>query len=262
MSKMSKKFMALLLVAIMTMGLSMTAFAADNNSPSATPVDEKDWYQEWYNQWLTTDQDKDAYFAKYVYDTVSVPVGIGSVAKITDKDMQHKVIDQIKAVFDQYNATVKLKEKANAYNGSYIIWEWAFDVQGVKSGEVTLKLSDNSAIGGTFKVSDFVGNLVVVSHYNEATGKWEQMDKLAEIDANGCITINFSSYSPIVLHMTNFKASDLAPDSGISVYKTTMTPVATPLSAPKTADNVVGIYVAILGCAVVGLGITRKRMAR
>lgn len=154
-----------------------------------------------------------------------------------------------------------MNESHSRYS-SFITWEWAFDVQGVKSGEVTIKLGDYSDTGSVLNMKDFAGYLVVVSHYNETTGKWEKMDKLAEVDENGCITINFSSYSPIIIHLTNFTAADLAANSGISVYKTTMTPVATPLTAPKTADDVIGIYVAILGCAVVGLGITRKKMAR
>lgn len=260
MSRMGKKFMALLLVAIMTMGLGMTAFAAENASPNASQYDPNAEYYEWYNNWLTTDEEKLEYYAEYVYSKASIAAGIGSIASITDQNMQIKVMEQIKAVYDEYNATVNLKDYHTW--GSMIIQEWAFDVQGVKSGEVTIKLGDYSDTGSVLNMKDFAGYLVVVSHYNETTGKWEKMDKLAEVDENGCITINFSSYSPIVIHLTNFTAADLAANSGISVYKTTMTPVATPLTAPKTADDVIGIYAAILGCAVVGLGITRKKMAR
>ena len=60
MSKMSKKFMALLLIAVMTLGMSMTAFAAENDSPSASEYD--DYVYTWEN-----DQEKLDYFAQCVY---------------------------------------------------------------------------------------------------------------------------------------------------------------------------------------------------
>ena len=91
------------------------------------------------------------------------------------------------------------------------------------------------------------------------------MPKFAEVDANGCITIEFSSYSPIVLSVLNITAADLAADAGVAVYKTTYEPVATPVeAAPKTSDNLAGLFatIAILGCAVVGVVATRRKMVR
>lgn len=247
MSKMSKKFMALLLIAVMTLGMSMTAFAAENESP------------EYDFTWtLSTEQEKLNYFAKYVYSNVSVPVGVGSISKITDAGMQAKVAEQATAVWNKYTDKIKLKEEGNI---ACTVWDLAFSVDGVKSGQVTLQLNDE----GGFKVSDWTGYLVIVSHYNEATGQWEEMNKFAEIDSKGCITIEFSSYSPILLSITNITAADLAEDSGIAVYKTTYEPVATPVeAAPKTSDNLAGLFatIAILGCAVVGVVATRRKMVR
>lgn len=249
MSKMSKKFMALLLIAVMTLGMSMTAFAEENNSPSGTE----------YNPWtLTTDEDKLNYFATYVYSNVSVPVGAGSISKITDAGMQAKVADQVTVVYNKYNGKIKLKDSTKR---AWTDWDFAFSVDGVKSGQVTLQLNDENG----FKVSDWIDHLVIVSHYNEATGQWEEMSKFAEIDSKGCITIEFSSYSPILLSITNITAADLAADAGVAVYKTTYEPVATPVeAAPKTSDNLAGLFatIAILGCAVVGVVATRRKMVR
>lgn len=252
MSKMSKKFMALLLIAVMTLGMSMTAFAAENNSPSGTE------YKPDYTWTMKTDEEKLNHFAQNVYSNVSVPVGIGSISKITDASMQAKVADQVTAVWNKYVDKIKLKDSSEM---ARTVCDLAFSVDGVKSGQVTLQLNDE----GNFKASDWVEHLVVVSHYNEATGQWEEMNKFAEIDSKGCITIEFSSYSPILLSITNIKAADLAADSGIAVYKTTYEPAATPVkAAPKTSDNLAGLFatIAILGCAVVGVVATRRKMVR
>ncbi len=252
MSKMSKKFMALLLIAVMTLGMSMTAFAAENDSPSGTE------YEYDYTWTFKTDEAKLNYFAQCVYSNVSVPVGVGSISKITDAGMQAKVADQATVVWNKYVDKIKLKDSTRM---ACTVWDLAFSVDGVKSGQVTLQLNDE----GNFKASDWVEHLVVVSHYNEATGQWEEMNKFAEIDSKGCITIEFSSYSPILLSITNITAADLAEDSGIAVYKTTYEPVATPVeAAPKTSDNLAGLFatIAILGCAVVGVVATRKKMVR
>lgn len=249
MSKMSKKFMALLLIAVMTLGMGMTAFAAENNSPSGTEYD---------NSWKwSSEQDKLDFFAWGVYSNVSVPVGIGSIAKITDAGMQAKVADQFNYISNKYEG--KIKTQSNKY--VWLAQTLAFDVQGVKSGQVTLKLNDE----GNFKAANYINHLVIVSHYNETTGQWEEMPKFAEVDANGCITIEFSSYSPIVLNVLNITAADLAADAGVAVYKTTYEPVATPVeAAPKTSDNLAGLFatIAILGCAVVGVVATRRKMVR
>ncbi|MDY5775061.1 MAG: hypothetical protein SPK14_04450 [Lachnospiraceae bacterium] len=251
MSKMSKKFMALLLIAVMTLGMGMTAFAAENGSPSGTEYD---------NSWKwSSEQDKLDYFAHYVYSNVSVPVGVGSISKITDAGMQAKVGDQIATVWNKYADKIKLKDDIK--DEAYIAWDYAFSVDGVKSGQVTLQLNDE----GRFKVANYINHLVIVSHYNEATGQWEEMSKFAEIDSKGCITIEFSSYSPILLSITNITAADLAADAGVAVYKTTYEPVATPVeAAPKTSDNLAGLFatIAILGCAVVGVVATRRKMVR
>lgn len=249
MSKMSKKFMALLLIAVMTLGMSMTAFAEENPSMGGTEYEE--WVWAWEN-----DQEKLDYFAEYVYSNVSVPVGIGSIAKITDPAMQAKVSEQFYSILNKYDGKIQTKDGRNAYPKYY---SFAFDVQGVKSGQVTLQLND--VVGN----ARYINHLVIVSHYNETTGQWEEMPKFAEIDANGCITIEFSSYSPIVLSVLNITAADLAADAGVAVYKTTYEPVATPVeAAPKTSDNLAGLFatIAILGCAVVGVVATRRKMVR
>ncbi len=229
--------------------------------PVATPVEKKpvisgssgtEYVFTWEN-----DQEKLDYFAQCVYSNVSVPVGIGSIAKITDSAMQAKVSEQISNIWNKYDGKIKTKDDKYVWSAETL----AFDVQGVKSGQVTLKLNDE----GSFKVANYINHLVIVSHYNEATGQWEEMPKFAEVDANGCITIEFSSYSPILLSITNITAADLAADSGIAVYKTTYEPAATPVkAAPKTSDNLAGLFatIAILGCAVVGVVATRRKMVR
>lgn len=240
MSKISKKFLALFLASMMVLGMGMTAMAA-NESPSGYVVSE---------------QDKVEIFAGYVYSNVSVPVGVGSIAKITDPAMQVKVVDQMWAIDDKYRGNIKTTGKY-AYTQNVL----AFDVQGVASGQVTLKLQNE----GAFDVASCVDHLVAVSHYNTTTGTWEEMSKFAEIDKDGCITIEFSSYSPIVLNILNITASDLAPDSGIQILKTTYNPAAKGKgTSPKTADSMAGVLAVtlILGGSVAGAVVTRRRVVR
>ena len=69
---MKRKFFALIMAAVMCLGMSMTVFAADetvdpNGSPEPT-------------------------FAQIVYDNVTIAAGGGYLEKITDMDMQKSMI--------------------------------------------------------------------------------------------------------------------------------------------------------------------------
>lgn len=199
--KKTKKLVAILLMAVMMLGVAGTAMA-DNSS-----------------MWEPDDEYKLSWASAYVYSNAKIAAGSGSISKVTDKKVLTSAFDQTGAVDDFIFEKLRLETKNEKY--IYICETILFDVQGITSGEVTVQLQDE----GAFKAANYKKCLAVVSHYNVTTGKWEQMDKLAEIDENGCVTFKFNSYSPIMISIMNVKSEDLKEGSAYAnVQKVTMTP--------------------------------------
>ena len=182
---MKRKFFVLIMAAVLCLGMSMTAFAADetvdpNGSPEPT-------------------------FAQIVYDNVTIAAGGGYLEKITDSAMQDLILERVDGEYDrlaEYTYTSSYTSPIDGQVHTYTTrlffpgFYFAFDVQGVESGQVTVHLGNE---GRYFDVSDCVGNLVAVSHYNTVTEEWETMDDFAVIDENGNVTFEFESYSPVLL---------------------------------------------------------------
>ena len=208
--KNNKRLLSILLVAVMAIGMTMTAIAATNGSMN---------YQG------PTDEDKVAWVNNYVYSNATIAAGQGTIAKVTDKEVLVSAYNQSDEIYGfvwQKVGAVLKDNNQEAYVTDYVL----FDVQGVTSGEVTVQLKDEG-------LADAKGMLAVVSHYNASTKKWEQMDKLAEIDDQCRVTFNFNSYSPILISVTNVKASDLKENSGFGIQKATMTPQQVASGAAK-----------------------------
>ena len=201
--KSTKRLIAVALMAIMMLGATFTAMAANDSMKELTAAE------------------KIAKMKIGVYYKVTVPAGVPNadkitIAKITDEKIIASAYDRNEYVDNFVVPAIQNDLKPEKKNTTVIsLARQLFDVQGVKSGEVTLALGDNA--------KGDKGHLVVVSHYNTTTQKWEQMDKYAEIDENGCITIEFNSYSPILISVLNISREYLS-DPNNHVKKTTMTP--------------------------------------
>ena len=201
--KNTKRFIAVALMAIMMLGATFTAMAANSSMKELT------------------DAEKVANMKIGVYFKVTVPAGVPNadkitIAEITDEKIIASAYDRSEYVASVVTQDIQKSVKPEMNVDVKVLARQIFDVQGVKSGQVTLALGDNA--------KSYKGHLVVASHYNTTTQKWEQMDKLPEIDENGCITINFNSYSPIMISVLNISEKYLKTDGKYSVEKTTMTP--------------------------------------
>lgn len=282
---MKRKFFALIMAAVLCLGMSTTAFAATNDSPEA-PNESPDAG--------TTDT-----FAQEVYSNVTIAAGGGYLEKITDADMQQKILDRMEGEYERlmdYTYTYTYTY-TNPWDGQeytytypvhpYVRYSFAIDVQGIESGQVTVHLGDE----GDFKTSDFIGHLVYVSHYNMETGEWEVMDDFAVIDENGNVTFEFESYSPVLLSVLATSTENIADAEGFTLLETTYKPVQTltpeppagvggnggqggtgtgtgagttqtQATAPKTGDSNLGLIVLLAGAAAVcGAVLTRKKEA-
>lgn len=275
---MKRKFFALIMAAVLCLGMSTTAFAATNDSPAAP------------NE--SPEIDSSTIFAEQVYSNVEIAAGGGYLEKITDMDMQKIIVDRIIGEFSRlaeytytyiYTATNPFtgEEEAHSLTENLMpAYFFAFDVQGVKSGQVTVHLNDQ----GNFKVSNFINRLVAVSHYNTKTGEWEVMDDFAVIDKNGNVTFAFDSYSPVLLSVLYTHKDEVANDENYTIMETTYHPTQTLLPtadggnganggsgtdtaskqaiAPKTGDSNLGWMVLLVGAAAVcGAFRTRKKEA-
>ena len=201
--KNTKRFIAVALMAIMMLGATFTAMAANSSMKELT------------------DAQKVVEMGKGVYFKVTVPASIPNadkitIADITDEKILASAYDRSEYVADVVVQDIQKDIKPEKNVDVKVLAVQIFDVQGVKSGQVTLSLGEPG--------KDYKGHLVVASHYNTTTQKWEQMDKLPEVDENGCITINFNSYSPIMISVLNINEGYLKPGSKYLVEKTTMTP--------------------------------------
>lgn len=217
--KSTKKLVSLLLVAVMAIGMAMTAFAANESMEYTGP----------------TEANKVAWAKQSVYANAKIAAGKGTISEVTDEKVLASVYDQDDVIWDYLFDKVETQLKGeNTF--AYISCISLFDVQGITSGEVTVQLFDQ----GNFKVSNAKGHLAVVSHYNVSTGKWEQMKDLALIDDNGCVTFSFNSYSPIMISVLNIKPSDLKEGTNLTVKQVNMAPqqvvAGETVKAPKMGE--------------------------
>lgn len=201
--KNTKRFIAVALMAIMMLGATFTAMAANGSMEEITAAE------------------KVANMKIGVYFKVTVPAGVPNadkitIAEITDEKIIASAYDRSEYVASVVTQDIQKDIKPEKNVDVIVVARQIFDVQGVKSGQVTLSLGESG--------KDYKGRLVVASHYNTTTQKWEQMDKLPEIDENGCITINFNSYSPIMISVLNINKGYLKPGSKYLVEETTMNP--------------------------------------
>lgn len=203
--KNTKRFIAVALMAIMMLGATFTAMAANRSMKELTAAE------------------KIAKMKIGVYYKVKVPDGVPNAEKIkildiTDEKIIASAYDRNEYVDNFVVPDIQKNDLKPEKKDTTVISlaRQPFDVQGVKSGEVTLQLVGDSVKGCK-------GHLMAVSHYNTTTQKWEQMDKYSEIDENGCFTIEFNSYSPIQISVLNISREYLS-DPDVRVKKTTMTP--------------------------------------
>ena len=236
--KLSKKIITLALAAVMTIGMSTTALAS-NESPSAyVPQDEKATYAD-LNQ----------------YGKVTIAAGKGSIAEITDAAMQDEVLKRAEAV----KADLEKNWKATDNSAAIVLFTFAFDVQGVKGGEVSVNLGLSDADKKGLAAAIKSGLYAYVSHYNVEKKTWESQWSKVSDDFN--ITFKFDSYSPILVVLTTATKSA---DGSVELAKTATAynakPVQTEAKSPKTADAMMLVLVIAAGCAL-ALG-TKKVVAR
>lgn len=260
---MKRKLFALIMAAVMCLGMSMTVFAATNESPDATtrPNDPgtstrpEPTISEIYNSEILW--------------KASIAAGGGTLVDITDEATQEIILNRIEPQEDRVANTIwksGIKPDRMYYWGP----RFAFDVQGVESGQVTIHLECDDEFDWLSE-----GQIVAVDHYNTATGEWEIMDKFPVVDANGNVTIEFDSYSPILLTVLQVRGDEVAGSDYFPLLKTNYTPVQTltgaqggtqaedqsEKAAPKTGDNNMGfVYLLVVAGAVGGLVLTRRKM--
>ncbi len=228
---MKRKFFALIMAAVLCLGMSTTAFAAVNDSPEAPNG--------------SPEAGGDPTFTERVYSNAEIAAGGGYLEEIADEDMQREILDRIDGEHERlaeytysYTYTYTDPVTGQEYTGTHTVrpyagYFFAFDVQGVESGQVTVHLNDQ----GDFMVSDFVNYLVSVSHYNVKTNEWEVMDDFAVIDENGNVTFAFESYSPVLLSVLYTETEDVADDENFTILETTYDPVQTLTSEPPAGNG-------------------------
>ncbi len=237
--KLSKKIITLALAAVMTIGMSTTALAS-NESPS---VD-------------TSQGGKTATYADLnQYGKVTIAAGKGSIAEITDAAMQEEVFKRAEAV----KADLEKNWKATDNSAAIVLFTFAFDVQGVKGGEVSVNLGLSDADKKGLAAAIKSGLYAYVSHYNVEKKTWESQWSKVSDDFN--ITFKFDSYSPILVVLTDASKSA---DGSVELAKTATAynanPVQKEAKSPKTADSMMMVLVIAAGCAL-ALG-TKKVVAR
>ena len=188
--KSTKRLVAIVLMAIMMLGATFTAMAANGSMGE-----------------LTADKKIEEMKKLGVYFKVTVPAGDASIAEVTDKEMILKAYDRNIYVANDVALDIQKDLKPEKKDTEVkVLARQLFDVQKRTGGEVTLSLGDVAK-------RNYKGHLVVVSHYNTTTQKWEQMMPLAKVDSEGCIKIKFDSYSPILISVLNISEEYLKPDS-------------------------------------------------
>ncbi len=108
--KNTKRFIAVALMAIMMLGATFTAMAANESVYEPTEQEKLDWV------------------AEYVYSSAKIAAGAGSIAKVTDKKVLTSAFDQTVAVEDSIFEKLRLETKNEKY--IYISRTILFDVPG------------------------------------------------------------------------------------------------------------------------------------
>lgn len=190
--KSTKRLVAIVLMAIMMLGATFTAMAANGSMKELT------------------DAEKLENLKIGVYFKVTVLDGNASIADITDKETLLKIYDRNEYVANKLTQDIQKNLKPEKKDTEVkVLARQYFDVQKSAGGEVTLSLGDVAK-------RNYKGHSVVVSHYNTTTQKWEQMMPLPEIDGEGRLKIKFDSYSPILISVLNISNEYLKPGSGYS----------------------------------------------
>ena len=198
MSKVSK-MVSLLLVVVMVVGVTLTAFAAESAKAK-------------------TDEEK----AQEVVSSITAGVesaGPATVTPITDTATLAKAYDMsmqsdaaLAAISDQFTVQPQ------------VIGTLLFDVSGVPGGDVTIKTSES-----------YANKLAIASHYNTATGQIEVMKDLVQFDAQGRGTVSFSSYSPVMIKVLNVSRDALKADATVGVKSVNLAAPQVDASNAKTA---------------------------
>lgn len=241
--KISKRILTLLLAGIMVFGMAATAMAADNESPSKTPGSGNEGNEA---QEPTTAEK----FEAVNYGKVTISAGTGTIAEIKDETTQKLVVDQ-SSVVDEYIAKNFKDSKGNT---AKVYATYAFDVQGVSNGQVSVEL------GNLDQTVQRLTNLgltpkAYVSHYNTTSKKWESC--WSDIK-DGRITFKFDSYSPIYVAITSVATTNAG--EAVNGIAYTATPTQNVATAPKTEDHMAGLLM-LMGMAVVVAGVvTRRKM--
>lgn len=233
--KRAKKFLAAVLAGVMVLGMSMVALAADNDSPAVGPS-TSETFASWYGE-----------------NKAKISAGAGTLAEITDETTQQLVIERDLAILDYVFENFK-----NANGNEAEVWTtYAFDVQGIASGEVSVELEGLGKVAK--EMSDMgLAPKALVSHYNESTKQWETCWSDVKVNGdNGLITFKFDSYSPILVAVTDAATDNAGKPIDAIAYKDNPTQVKA--TSPNTADQTATLFV-LFGAVVVAVAaVSRKR---
>ena len=236
--KLSKKIITLALAAVMTIGMSSTAFAA-NESMDAGSSDYTFNYDD-----------------VNIYGGVKIIAGKGSIADITDTAIQDKVVARIEAVIKDLNTNFLDAQGLSAVS----LATFAFDVQDIESGEVTVALDmDQETIDELNAWKEYYQTDIYayVSHLN-AAGEWETC--FSKVTDDYKLTFKFDSYSPVVIVLTDGTQKTDGTQLADIALAYNDNPVQQVAKSPKTADNMMFVIVLAAGCAL-ALG-TKKVVTR
>ena len=197
----SKKVISLMLVAVMVIGASLTALAAESAQAK-------------------TDEQKAQEISAQVDNNVTIASGTGTVTVISDTatlavgyDMGLEADSTVASIADQFTETPS------------VVATLLFDVEGVAGGDVTIQAS-----------ASYAGKLGVATHYNSTTGQIETMSDLVEFDSQGRATVHFNSYSPVLIRVLNVTRDSIKEDSTVGVKTVNLAaPTVTAASSVKTA---------------------------
>ncbi len=242
-----KKFVAFFMAAVLCMGISVTALAADSPTPSTGDGGSG----EVVTPSTGDGEDEVDIYALYSGSNAKVVSGKGSVYPLDNtKEMFNLLSDATLTAWadlgeDLLNGVFDDSEERG------IVADYAFGVENPDGGKMVISLGDGA--------SDYAGNLALVYHYNGTD--WERMSSYALVDADGQIAISFDSYSPIYVGITNLTLDDVLDGASISVL-TTSSSSSTEETAPQTGNSM-GLIIVLIGvCALGGAAVTRKFAVR
>lgn len=234
--KRTKKFLAAVLAGVMVLGMSMVALAADNDSPAVGPSTSEN-FALWYGE-----------------SKAKISAGAGTLAEITDETTQQLVMERELAILDYVFENFK-----DANGNEAGVWKtYAFDVQGIASGEVSVELEGIGDLLAEMSTVGVTPTKALVSHYNETTKEWETCWSDIKMNGNnGLITFKFDSYSPILVAVTDATTDNAGKTIDAIAY--TDNPTQVKATSPNTADQTATLFV-LFGAVVVAVAaVSRKR---